>query len=226
MKWRIPGTVLQIERENADGVEEIFSSMFLAGGMVLSQVSNITGLEPYTVQNWVKRGFLSPPQHKRYSMNQLCRILHINMLKSVLPLEQICGLLSYINVINKEINRKRAEFKLETLEIGQTLASKRIDQALVALEILAEDDVAYADLSITVSAAYSDEEIILLQDYSKQLMDELSSLDESTYFVKVSRQDQEKKSDGGYDIEDLTHEQLVYFAAQCIADAANALASY
>ena len=97
MKWRIPGTVLQIERENADGVEEVFSSMFLAGGMVLSQVSNITGLEPYTVQNWVKRGFLSPPQHKRYSMNQLCRILHINMLKSVLPLEQICNLLSYVN---------------------------------------------------------------------------------------------------------------------------------
>ena len=97
MKWRIPGTVLQIERENADGVEEVFSSMFLAGGMALSQVSNITGLEPYTVQNWVKRGFLSPPQHKRYSMNQLCRILHINMLKSVLPLEQICGLLSYVN---------------------------------------------------------------------------------------------------------------------------------
>ena len=97
MKWRIPGTVLQIERTNADSVEEMFSSMFLAGGMVLSQVASITGLEPYTVQNWVKRGFLSPPQHKRYSMNQLCRILHINMLKSVLPLEQICGLLSYIN---------------------------------------------------------------------------------------------------------------------------------
>ena len=97
MKWRIPGTVLEIQRENADGVEEMFSSMFLAGGIVLSQVSNITGLEPYTVQNWVKRGFLSPPQRKRYSLNQLCRILQINMLKSVLPLEQICGLLSYIN---------------------------------------------------------------------------------------------------------------------------------
>lgn len=97
MKWRIPGTVLQIERENADGVEEMFSSMFLAGGMVLSQVASITGLEPYTIQNWVKRGFLAPPQHKRYSENQLCRILHINMLKSVLPLEQICGLLSYVN---------------------------------------------------------------------------------------------------------------------------------
>ena len=97
MKWRIPGTVLQIEKENADGVEDMFSSMFLAGGMVLSQVASISGLEPYTIQNWVKRGFLSPPQHKRYSINQLCRILQINMRKSVLPLEQICGLLSYIN---------------------------------------------------------------------------------------------------------------------------------
>jgi DNA-binding transcriptional MerR regulator len=97
LKWRIPGTVLQIEKENADGVEDMFSSMFLAGGMVLSQVANISGLEPYTIQNWVKRGFLSPPQHKRYSIDQLCRILQINMLKSVLSLEQICGLLSYIN---------------------------------------------------------------------------------------------------------------------------------
>ena len=97
MKWTIPGTVLQIRRDEADGVEEMFSSMFLAGGMVLSQVASITGLEPYTVQNWVKRGFLSPPQHKRYTLQQLCRILHINMLKSVLPLERICSLLEYIN---------------------------------------------------------------------------------------------------------------------------------
>ena len=97
MSWTIPGTVLKIERDHADGVEEKFSSMFLAGGMVLSQVASITGLEPYTVQNWVKRGFLSPPQNKRYTMQQLCRILHINMLKDVMPLERICSLLRYIN---------------------------------------------------------------------------------------------------------------------------------
>ena len=97
MQWTIPGTVLRIERDNADGVEEMFSSMFLAGGMVLSQVASITGLEPYTVQNWVKRGFLSPPNNKRYTLQQLCRILHINMLKEVMPLERICSLLRYIN---------------------------------------------------------------------------------------------------------------------------------
>ena len=97
MNWTIPGTVLTMPREDAVHIEEQFRAMFLAGGIVLSQVSGITGLEPYTVQNWVKRGFLSPPDKKRYSLRQLCRILNINMLKSVLPMERICGMLTYIN---------------------------------------------------------------------------------------------------------------------------------
>ena len=97
MGWTIPGTILQIPRQDAEHVEDVFTSMFLGGGIVLSQVSGITGLEPYAVQNWVKRGFLSPPEHKRYTLRQLCRILNINMLKSVLPMERICGMLGYIN---------------------------------------------------------------------------------------------------------------------------------
>ena len=97
MKWTVPGTVLQIPRGDADRIEDVFSSMFLAGGIVLSQVSAITGLEPYTVQNWVKRGFLVPPVRKRYTLRQLCRIININMLKAALPMEDICGLLQYIN---------------------------------------------------------------------------------------------------------------------------------
>lgn len=97
MKWSIPGTVLQIRREDAAHIEDIFASMFLAGGIVLSQVASVTGLEPYTIQNWVKRGFLSPPVNRRYSQKQLCRIVLINMLKGALPLETICKLLEYIN---------------------------------------------------------------------------------------------------------------------------------
>jgi hypothetical protein len=97
MEWTIPGTVLTAQREEAANVEQQFKSMFLAGGMVLSQVSGITGLESYMVQNWVKRGFLAKPQQKRYSLRQLCRILNINMLKSALAMEDICGLLTYIN---------------------------------------------------------------------------------------------------------------------------------
>ena len=97
MDWIIPGTVLNLQREDAPQIEQQFKSMFLGGGMVLSQVAGVTGLEPYTIQNWVKRGFLSPPVNKKYSLNQLCRIININMLKNSLPMERICGMLSYIN---------------------------------------------------------------------------------------------------------------------------------
>lgn len=97
MEWIIPGTTLTARREEADGIDGVFQSLFLAGGLTLSQVASLTGLEPYTIQNWVKRGFLPPPVGKRYSMEQLCRILNISMLKGLLPLEQICRLMSYIN---------------------------------------------------------------------------------------------------------------------------------
>jgi len=97
MMWTIPGTVIQAPRAQAPRIDQTFSSMFLAGDIVLSQVCGITGLEPYTIQNWVKRGFLTPPKNKHYSLRQLCRIININMLKSTLPLERICALLGYIN---------------------------------------------------------------------------------------------------------------------------------
>ena len=97
MNWILPGTVLEMDRGEADQAEAKISALFLAGGMVLSQVTDLTGLEPYTVQNWVKRGFLPPPVRKRYSRRQLCRIININMLKSILPMETICGLLGYVN---------------------------------------------------------------------------------------------------------------------------------
>ena len=97
MQWNIPGTVLTCTREEIKHIEDRFDAIFLGGGIALSQVVGITGLEPYAIQNWVKRGFLPPPQHKRYTQRQLCRILNINTLRSVLPMERICGLLTYIN---------------------------------------------------------------------------------------------------------------------------------
>ena len=97
MEWTIPGTVLQMDRSQASQIGERFRAMFLGGDLVLSQVAGITGLEPYQVQNWVRRGFLTSPQKKRYTLRQLCRIININMLKGVLPIERVCGLLGYIN---------------------------------------------------------------------------------------------------------------------------------
>ena len=97
MNWTIPGTTLTAQREDAAKMREQFQNLFLAGGIALSQVTSITGLDPYMIQNWVKRGFLAKPEQKRYSLNQLCRIITISMLKGVLPMDRICGLLSYIN---------------------------------------------------------------------------------------------------------------------------------
>ena len=97
MNWTLPGTTLQTKRSDAGRTDGLFQSMMLTGGLTLGQVATITGLEPYTVQNWVKRGFLPAPRGKRYDMEQLCRIITINMLRGALPLEKICGLLSYIN---------------------------------------------------------------------------------------------------------------------------------
>ena len=97
MQWMIPGTTLTGLREEADHTPEQFRALFLAGGLTLSQVANISGLEPYTIQNWVKRGFLSPPVGKRYNMEQVCRILNINILKGAVPLEQIVKLMAYLN---------------------------------------------------------------------------------------------------------------------------------
>lgn len=97
MSWKLPGTVIEIQKEEAENLENLFRPVFLGGGIMLSQVSAITGLEPYMIQNWVKRGFLSNPVQKRYTQSQLGRILNINTLRSILPMEEICGLLTYIN---------------------------------------------------------------------------------------------------------------------------------
>ena len=97
MQWIIPGTTLAGQREQADAVENLFQSLFLAGGLTLSQVSSITGLEPYTIQNWVKRKFLAPPQGKRYTMEQVCRLININIMKGTMPLEQVIRLMRYLN---------------------------------------------------------------------------------------------------------------------------------
>ena len=97
MNWTIPGTTLVGLRQEADRIDCLFQSLFLAGGLTLSQVASVTGLEPYTIQNWVKRGFLPSPRNKRYNMEQLCRILNMNLLKATLPLEEITKLMAYLN---------------------------------------------------------------------------------------------------------------------------------
>ena len=146
MNWTIPGTILQIPREDAERIQELFTSMFLPGGIVLSQVSGITGLEPYTVQNWVKRGFLTAPQRKRYTLRQLCRIININMLKSVLPLERICSLLGYVNGrLNDESDDMIDDSKLYFMFVRLAARSKELYMAESREAVLEEELANYIE---------------------------------------------------------------------------------
>lgn len=93
----LPGTTIEVTQLKNGSSRQMFDGIFAAGGITLSQVSVMTGLEPYHIQNWVKRGYVSPPQKRQYSKNQFARIVIINMLRETLQIDRICGLLGYIN---------------------------------------------------------------------------------------------------------------------------------
>lgn len=91
----LPGSTIEVELSRRNIADGLLAPMFLAGGLVLSQVVEITGLAPHTIQNWVKRGFVSPPKAKRYSREQLSRLLIINALKDSLQIESIIALCAH-----------------------------------------------------------------------------------------------------------------------------------
>ncbi len=97
MEWTIPGTALRGERADVEASIRQIQGMFLGGGMIRSQMAQVSGVEAHDIQNWVKRGFLPSPVNKRYNCEQFCRIVTINMLRSAMPMEKICSLLSYVN---------------------------------------------------------------------------------------------------------------------------------
>lgn len=67
------------------------------GGLTLSQLSKLTGLEGTTIQNWIKRGWVSSTKGKKYSEKQILRILLINMFRGAMKLEDIAKLMNYVN---------------------------------------------------------------------------------------------------------------------------------
>ena len=68
-----------------------------ADGLSLAQVCSMTGLEPSTVQNWIKRGFVPHPERKRYRERHVARILLIDALRDCLQIERVGELLRYVN---------------------------------------------------------------------------------------------------------------------------------
>lgn len=93
----LPGTIIKVDDLSSENVQNAFSHIFMAGGLVLSQVAALSDMESHTVQNWVKRGFCPPPVSKKYSSRQFCRLITINMLKDSMSITEITDLISYIN---------------------------------------------------------------------------------------------------------------------------------
>ena len=97
MATTLPGTTIEVSGIHKGVSRQLFDGIFAAGGITLSQVSVMTELEPYRIQNWVKRGFVSPPLRRQYTKNQFARIVIIHMLCESLQIDRICSLLSYLN---------------------------------------------------------------------------------------------------------------------------------
>lgn len=96
MAVTFPGTTIEVSTLSKGSSKQMFAGIFATGGVTLSQVSIMTGLEYYLIQNWVKRGFVSSPTKRLYSRQQFARIIIINMLRETLPIEKISGLIHII----------------------------------------------------------------------------------------------------------------------------------
>ncbi|HAN22019.1 MAG: hypothetical protein A2Y15_01200 [Clostridiales bacterium GWF2_36_10] len=94
----IPGTILKKKAMgDVNGMVFLDKIFFITDGIMLSQIREIAGIDSSTLQNWIKRGWVSNPTNKRYTKDQLARILIINMLRKNTQLERIDYLLRYIN---------------------------------------------------------------------------------------------------------------------------------
>ncbi len=93
----IPGTTMPFSMLKGSAFEMFEPMLNATGGLSLSQVCAITGIEGSTIQNWVKRGLVAKPIEKKYFERQLARILLINALRDCMQLDRIATLLGYLN---------------------------------------------------------------------------------------------------------------------------------
>lgn len=93
----LPGTAITYLEQGEKGFSRIDMLLKATGGLSLSQVCAVTGLEASTIQNWVKRGWVSHPKGKKYEEIHIARILIINALKECIKLEYIALLMGYVN---------------------------------------------------------------------------------------------------------------------------------
>ena len=92
----IPGTNIAYG-DNKDAFSVLRPMIQITGGLSLGQICRITKLQSSTIQNWVKRGFVPRPEHKKYYERHLSRILLISALRDCMNIEDIGELMVLIN---------------------------------------------------------------------------------------------------------------------------------
>ncbi len=116
--------------------EQLRPAFAATGGLLLSQVCDVTKVESSTIQNWVKRGWVQAPTDKRYGEFQVARILIIDTLRPVMSLDRIVALMSFVN--GKVDDRSDDIISDSDL---YTLIQKGVDQLEARGNLLSEDNV-------------------------------------------------------------------------------------
>ncbi len=142
MSTTFPGTAIECSALMSGSSRVLFDGIFATGGITLSQVSIMTGLEPYLIQNWVKRGFLTSPVGRVYSREQFARVLIINMLRQALQIDKICNLIHIISGVPGD--------KSDDLVGDEELYHRYVDMlADKSVDICDEESVSLAALRAT-----------------------------------------------------------------------------
>ena len=92
----IPGTTLEYT-EKGSMFSLLLPLIQATDGLSLGQVCSITGLEPSTIQNWIRRGYVARPVNKKYRERQLARILLISSLRDGMQIDKIGELMGMVN---------------------------------------------------------------------------------------------------------------------------------
>ena len=114
---------------------------------LMIQSKSLSGYQSYPGKYFIKR-------YVSFSINNVYN-------EKADPIETLLG---YVPTINKEITRKRNEFGLESLEVGQTLGTKRLDEAKEILDGLSgsvKDQ--YAPLFTSFEAAYAKRSALMIR---------------------------------------------------------------
>ncbi|MBR4960561.1 MAG: DUF1836 domain-containing protein [Clostridia bacterium] len=180
----IPGTVVDRSKMNGAAGESFLDKVFyITGGIMLTQVREITGIDGTTLQNWLKRGWVASPKGKYYTKEHLARILLIAMMRDTMQLARISQVLSYINgrvgdetddIIPESVLYDYVCRVVDVLADGDSAGLNQLEEVVEAVVESYEERVAGAKkrlsrgIAVIVTAYYS----TLVKNHAENMIDQ------------------------------------------------------